>query len=337
MYQIGLVSKTYPQIGIRLLQFLLDLVIERYEIKFHDWQLEGGEPGTNTLQTPTIYWELHSIDNHNLEEAFHVVSQAESQNYLKTFLPWLDDVLSRREVSEEAPSHHYIWDELSANIYNVHEGVDRAFIFGLIDALVITADSNQSLFENIVAHLSQSPFRTPQLILVHSFKALAGLHASKALQFILADRRRLEIGDVDAYDSRQLVQAIYPYLNDKERSQLEEFILQPPLIRKNLGLDALRWRGLAQFHLLQSIPIEYLSEKALCRLREWGHKFPDSTPFNDPVTMRGGTVQSPIPIEVARRMSDQQWLKAMNKYHGAIEHREFLKGERKSFLECSKL
>ena len=53
--------------------------------------------------------------------------------------------------------------------------------------------------------------------------------ASKALQFILADRRRLELGDVDDYDSRKLIQAIYPYLSDQERVQLEDFILQPPL------------------------------------------------------------------------------------------------------------
>jgi hypothetical protein len=115
-------------------------------------------------------------------------------------------------------------------------------------------------------------------------------------------------------------------LSDHERVQLEEFILQPPLVHKNRGLEGLRWRGIEQFHLLQSIPQEFLSKKAVERLNEWEHKFPGSKPVDDPITVRGGSVKSPITAEIAQKMTDLQWEKAMNKYHGAIEHRDFLKG-----------
>ncbi len=88
----------------------------------------------------------------------------------------------------------------------------------------------------------------------------------------------------------------------------------------------MKWRGNRQLHLLQSIPREFLSTKALRQLAEWERKFPGSKPDNDPVTVRGGSVASPIPAETAKKMTDRQWLKAMNKYHGAYESREFLKG-----------
>lgn len=324
IYQIGLLVKAFPIPGARLLRFVLDLVLRKYQDKLRAW-IES-EQNASRLFGPTIYGELNLIENHNLEEAFQIVSNAEPKHYLEELLPWLDIVLAQQEVPEQPSPYYFLWDQLSGNWYNDHHGVEHAYIFGLVSALVDVAKMDTRYFDSIVTHLTQSPFRTPQLILAQVFKALADTHAYQAFQFILADRRRLELGEVDDYDSRNLIQAIYPYLNDEDRSRLEDCILQPPLIHKNRGLEGLKWRGIEQLHLLQSIPREYLSTKALRQLAEWERKFPGSKPDNDPVTVRGGSVASPIPAETAKKMTDRQWLKAMNKYHGAYESREFLKG-----------
>jgi hypothetical protein len=326
IYHIGLVSKAFPQTGARLLRFLLDRVLSQYDDKLREWQRLESEGGAPTLLSTSIYGELHTIENHSLEEVFRFVSQAEPRNYIEVMVPWLDNVLSRRKKPEEVSPYYFVWDDLSGNWYNDHEGIEQAFIFSLIDSLVNMARSDPSYFDSIVTHLSQSTFRTPQILLAHVYKAVPDIYASKALQFILADRRRLELGDVDGYDSRKLIQAIYLFLSDQERSQLEEFILQPPLIHKDQGLNGLRWRGIEQFHLLLSIPQEHLSKKALIRLNEWEHKFPGSKPIDDPITVRGGLVTSPIASEVSKKMTDRQWINAMNKYRGTVEHREFLKG-----------
>jgi hypothetical protein len=326
IYQIGLASKAFPQTGIRLLRFLLDRILSQYDEKFRNWQKLESEDGVPTSLSPSISSELHTIENYNLDEVFHFVSRAEPKKCIEVMVPWLDNVLSRRKKPGEVSLYYYVWDDLSGNWYDDHEGIEHAFIFSLIDSLVNMARSDPSYFDSIVTHLSQSPFRTPQLLLAHVYKAVADIYASKALQFILTDCRRLELGDIDEYDSRKLVQAIYPYLSDQERSELEEFILQPPLIHKNRGLNGLHWRGIEQLHLLQSIPQEYLSKRALHQLIEWEHKFPGSKPFDDPIASKGGFISSPISIEIAHKMSHSQWLKAMNKYHGSVEHREFLKG-----------
>lgn len=323
IYQIGLLAKAFPIPGARLLRFVLDLVLRQYQDKLRAWK--ESEQNASRL-SPTLYGEFILTENNNLEEAFQIVSNAEPKHYLEELLSWLDIVMAQQEVSEQSSQYLFLWDQLSESCYNDHHDIEQAYVLGLISALVNIAKKDTLYFESIVTHLTQSPFKTPQLILAQVFKSLADTHASQALQFILSDRRRLELGGIDNYVSRSMIQAIYPYLTDEERSKLEDYILQPPLIHKSLGLEGLNRRGIEQLHLLQSIPQEYLSTKALRRLAEWERKFPGSKPVNDPIPLRGGFVASPIPSETAKKMTDRQWLKAMNKYHGAYESKEFLKG-----------
>lgn len=324
VYQVGVLAKAFPRSGVRLLRFILDLVLRQNDEKLRAWK-EAGKKASRFF-APSICDELHAIENHNLEEALPVISKAEPKYFLEILLPWLDNVLARQVVPEEPSPFRYFWDELSGNWYNDHHGAEHELIFGLINALVDIAKTDTFFFDSMVAHLAESPFRTPQLILAHVFKNLVKTHASQALHFILTDRRRLELGEVDDYDSRKLIEAIYPCLSEEERSELEDFILQTPLIDKNRGLEGLRSRGIEQFHLLQSIPREYLSKRALRRLNKWEHKFPGSKPVDDPKTMWSGGVASPISIETAKKMSDRQWLRAINKYDGTYQSRQVFKG-----------
>jgi hypothetical protein len=315
VYQIGEISKLFPKSGVSLLRFLLDFTLN---------QLDKSDPQNSS--SFSIYDSLRILENNDLGEAFHIVSKAEPKLFLEAMLPWLNRVISFRDVPETPSPFYFVGDQLSWGWHDEYESIEHAIIFSIIDSLIEVAKSDSLYFTGVAQSLSQSPYRTPQLILVRAFLGLSSIYTSEALSFLLADRRRLDLGDIDAYDSRQLIQAIYPHLSSEKQSQLEEFILQPMLIDKKRGLDGLHWRGIEQLHLLQSIPQEFLSKKAKRQLIEWERKFPGSKPDNDPVTVRGGSVASPIPAETAKKMTDRQWLKAMNKYHGAYESREFLKG-----------
>jgi Cdc6-like AAA superfamily ATPase len=327
LYQLGIISKASPSTGIRLFQFLLDHVLKQYQNKLIDEKQKNKESNVAKLSGPSLYSELHSLDNNNLEEAFHFVSQAEPRKFIEAMLPWLENVLNQRNILDEPRPYYFNWDDLSGNWYNDHQSFEHAFVFSFINALINLAKSDLLYFNTITNRLSQLPYATPQYLLAHVFKDVPDVCASKALQFILADNRRLNLGDAGhQYDSRKLIYAIYPYLSNQERFQLEEFILQYAPIHKRRGVDGLRWRGIEQFFLLQSIPQEYLSVRALKRLNEWEHKFPKIKASEDPITSRGGFVQSPIPLEIATKMTDRQWLRAINKYHGAITHKDFLKG-----------
>ena len=315
VYQIGEISKLFPKSGVSLLRFLLDFTLNQFD--------KSDTPNSSSF---LINDSLRILENNDLGEAFHIASKAESKLFLEAILPWLNRVISFRDIPETPSPFYFVGDQLSWGWHNEHESIEHAIIFSIIDSLIEVAKSDALYFTGVARSLSQSPYRTPQLILVHGFLGLSSIYTSEALSFLLADRRRLDLGDIDAYDSRQLIQTIYPILSSEKQSQLEEFILQPPLIDKKRGLDGLRWRGIEQLHLLQSIPQESLSKKAKRQLVEWEHKFPNSIPITNPATMISGTVISPISDKTAKKMSNHQWILAMNKYHGEVCHNDFLKG-----------
>ena len=170
------------------------------------------------------------------------------------------------------------------------------------------------------------PYKTPQQLLTHIYRALPKLYAKDAFEFLIADQRRLNIGDHEQYDSRQVISAIYPHLTSEQRQQLEAHILSYAPIYKSLGLHGLRWRGVEQYCLLYAIPKQYLSEEGLRRFQEWKRKFVGYQISDEPITGQGGFVGSPIEEEKAAKMSNRSWLRAMQKYRGATQHRDFLKG-----------
>ena len=143
----------------------------------------------------------------------------------------------------------------------------------------------------------------------------------------IGDQRRLMLGDVDQYDTRQLIQAIHPFLTEEQRiKKLETQILSFAPIHKQWGIRALQLRGLEQLYLLQSIPIGSLTLLGRCRLHEWERKFPGVRASDDPKTIHGGVVGPPIPDDRVRRMSDSAWLRAFQKYQKGTHHKDFLKG-----------
>ena len=141
----------------------------------------------------------------------------------------------------------------------------------------------------------------------------------------MGDQRRLDLGDGEQYETRQVVRAIYPYLSDEQREKLEAHILAFAPIYKSGGVEALRWRGIEQFRILKSIPREYLTVRGSQQLRQWEHKFPNVMVSEEPITSRGGFVGSPISKDIARKMSDAQWLGAIQKYQCGRTHRDFLR------------
>jgi hypothetical protein len=324
-YEVVVISKAFPITGIRLLRHLLDRVIAPYDVKINDQQKEDESGDPVTFVRPDLFNRFRSLENHNLEEAFNLTSQIEPKHFIEAMLPWIDNVLKLSDISKETRPSYFISDFLSGDWYNEYKNIEHVFVLSFVNALICLASSETLYFDTVTNHLSKLPYSTPQHLLVHVFMKVSDICASKALQFIFADHRRLNLRDVQ-YNSSKLIQAIYPYLSNLERLQLEDFILQYDPIYRHRGLNGLHWRGIEQFYLLQSIPQEYLSDKALKRIIEWEHKFPGVNVSEDPRTSWGGGVASPIPYEIAKKMTNRQWLKAINKYNGSITHKDPLKG-----------
>jgi hypothetical protein len=320
VYQLDDVAKADPRTGCRLARVSFDKVLENY--------LAARQVNERAylFSLPTF---LEHYNGSTMGETLKAAAQREPEYFLEQMLPWLEQVveLTAEPEVEDDDSPFYGSDEFSflgwySDSFVVKHQLTEAFVA----ALAALAQTDAEKFRAIARRLAASTRATPQRLLAHVYRAVPEAYADDALHFLTGDRRRLQLGDHDQYDTRQLLKAIYSHLDARQRAEVENFILSYNYIRKYAGVNGLRWRGIDQLHLLQSVPRELLTEKGERGLRELERKFPGERASDSPSTMRGGFVGPPILEEQARKMSDSAWLRAMAKYNGGVRHKDFLKG-----------
>ncbi len=324
IYQLDDIAKAYPQHACRLIRLVFDRVLENYLLKRGAELQRAGENAPYLFPSTTLCSELESLNSSMFDEALTTVTEAEPQLFIELMLPWLQRVLALSAEPDDWP--YFASDQLSHGWYRNPFVVQDGLIQALITSLTSLAQTNPDEFRRIACQLADLPYETPQQLLTHVYRAVPERYATDTLQFLLADQRRLNLGDHEQYDSRQLIKAIYPFLSDSQRVKLESFILAYMPIWKYRGVRGLRWWRLEQLYLLQAIPSDYLTERGIHRLRELERKFPGLRASENPSTMESGFVGPPISGDAARKMSDKAWLRAMQKYHGGVRNKEFLKG-----------
>lgn len=317
-YQLDDVAKARPQAGCRLIRVVFDRLVEGH---FSNHEVDGEERFWHFQLSS----DLEVLNGNTIVEALHAVTRAEPAYFLEMMLPWIERLLSCQRPREN-DSIYFTSDGLSDGWYGtpyvVHHHLNEAFI----NALTELARTAPEEFRQIAGRLEALPYSTPQRYMVHAYRNVAGLLTEDALDFLTSDKRRLDLGDHEQYDSRQLIKAVFPYLTTEQFARLQEVILSYNPIKKYRGIGALRWRGIEQLYLLQCLPVERLTPPGIRALRELERKFPDAQASEAPGTARGGLVGPPISDEVAKKMSDSAWLSAMAKYKGNVEHKDFLKG-----------
>jgi len=323
LYEIGVVAQTHPETGIRLLRHILDRTIEQYKSKRQKQIEEQGD--SYAYRLGRLMDEIDLLEYSSLEDAFKATSKANPRLFIKEILPWLEQVIDIQGIPDEK-EYSYSWDEFCGGWYGDTFRSQKAIINGLTIALIELAKADSKAFRQIAERLAKYLYSTPHQLLCNIYQEVPKVYAEDALRYLLADRRRLNIGEHEQYDTRQVVSAIYSFLNKEQQLELENYIMSFAPIAKYLGVDGLRWRGIEQYRILHSIPFDLLSPGGKKRLRQWKYKFPDYKLHNKPRINRGGLVGSPIPESVAQKMSNQSWLRAMQKYQGGYEHRELLRG-----------
>jgi hypothetical protein len=315
-YLLDNIAKIHPRVGCRLVRRLLDRVLEDFVAK--------------RQQVPAVYYsslnhELDQLNSGMVFEAMTVVSEAEPGYFCEILIPWLEKAINLSAWPggrEDFFGHDDLCHGWHDGVYVIRFTLIRAFV----SALVSSASLDIEGFRRLTTRLAAIPYLTPQMLLAQVYQSEPGLLASDALEFLLADRRRLDLGERDQYESRKVIAAIYPFLSTSNRARLEAFILDNPRPWKHLGLHGLRWRGQDQLYLLQAIPVDDLTERGWSYLHELERKFPGIKASEDPRMMIGGWVGSPIAERAIRKMTDRHWLSAMKSYRPGVARRELLRG-----------
>lgn len=318
-YKLPELVQAYPCSGCRIIRLAFDRVLETCERK-----------RAIEMETPRvplfIGLELNSLGKTSLTSALEIVVQAEPQYFVQTMLPWLENAL-RSIFGQDKNRLGYGFDDLAFHWYDDVNSVHHVFVRSFITALAIIAETEPSEFRKLASCLASLPGQTPQMFVSHVYRRFPHLYGEDAWRFLLADQHRLDLGDTEQYESRQLIRAIFPYLSVEQRTELETAIMATFTgIWRPRTIEDLRYRGWEQLHLFQAIPVELLSEQGWHALGELERKFPGERASDTPRVTEGGAINSPIPLEIARRMSDRAWLHALRKYQDGVEHKDFLKG-----------
>ena len=314
-HELDKIAEAFPLAGCRLIGLALEFI--------HHTESPGeGEANAPTAATANDFGGRVGND---LGDAIEAARTRAARPFLAMALPWLERALGAISApTEDLPSFPH--DRVSyAGRFGAHN-VAHAVVRGITGALIALAREDQPEFHRAVARLDSLHSETPQALLAHVYRETADRFADEAARFLLADRRRLLLGESEQFLTRRLLESIYPHLSTALREELESCILAyaPAWRSPNPGMG--RWWRLEQLYLLQAIPLALLSERGRDRLRELERKFPGVRASDSSSLVEGGWVGPPINEDKAAQMSDSAWLRAMGKYRGVVQHKQFLKG-----------
>lgn len=312
LHELDEVVKAFPSESCRLIRSVLDRALDAY--------VAGGA-------SPTYHGLMRDMPLHDysLQEALKAASSGAPGDFVEAVLPWLERVVRLTDPPDYGPSY-FAPDALSHGWYDGLDPAQNTFIRAFIDALTTLARTDRDRFRTLSRRLAEMQHQTPQQLLAHVYRAVPEEYAEDALRFLLGDRRRLNLGDHQQYDSRKLISAVYPLLTVAQRTALETHIVTWNTVFPYRGPEGLRYRGIEQLYLLQAIPTDCLTDRGTRYLAELERKFPGVKAREAPLIIQAEYVGSPIDEDAHARMSDGAWLRAMEKYHGSVRHRDLHKG-----------
>jgi hypothetical protein len=193
-------------------------------------------------------------------------------------------------------------------------GAKDSLLEAMVEALSSLAVNDPDTFAAHAARLRQTEFETAHFLLLRAYAANGERFADEAAAYLCDDPARLKIGysSSEFWPTRLLLEAITPHCSDAALLRLEDLLLNyyTPWERSAEGRQAY---GYAQFTMLEGITPARRSERVRRRLEEWRRKFDQQT-VEEPTGIIGGFVRSPIEDDSAAKMTDEQWLRAVERY-----------------------
>jgi hypothetical protein len=239
------------------------------------------------------------------------------EKFVYYLLPRVTYLVHRTEQHQHGKVYDGIWN---FKVLGRHEyGMKDALLGSLVRSMTYLAREVPPILDALTEGLDTLPHETIAFLLENAWTANGSYYADRAVQYLLSDARRLEIGySMWASGSGQqavscaLIAAISPHCSDAVYAQLEQAILNRATPWEREHPKSI---GITEFHLLSSLISSRLSKPARLRLEELRRKFP-KVKIEAPQPLHAVTTVSPIPDDAIDKMTDEQWLSAMAEYAG---------------------
>ena len=211
---------------------------------------------------------------------------------------------------QSLPKRDAVWSLLFNSAY---VPIDEACRNAIARALEKLAERKAESITETFAELRSRETYMANYLLLCAYTAGAKHFADDAVSDLCDKTWRFKCGYSDSpyWIAIQLIKAVVPLCSDENRARLENTILDyvPRSERTPAGYKS---RGRACFALLSGIPIELRSENAQARYVELERKF--GAAESPPQKLEAVFVGSPIEKSAAKKMTDEQWLRAIKKY-----------------------
>lgn len=302
------------------------------------WVNENATRGSKVLKAYLNYWfKAHPGDHpfsrdHFSDLDMHSLSEAAKKSPSEFVFGFLDALNKSIDIIQERKDNGE-WDRTFQTIQAKDCYGNDKFVQLLRGAFKEIAKTEPKLAREYLASLDPQK----HTVFLHwHLEAISENPESFKDSFIalLDCERLLKAGfcGVEWKSFADAAKVMMPYLNDAERSDVEEIIKShKPELKQALELvhkeeelserdkkwimQDLNNSGYAQWCILETIGADFLSEELKTILNQLKRKFVDKK-VAEPDGSKGGVVRSPIAMEHAQYMSDQQWLRAIEKYEG---------------------
>ena len=233
--------------------------------------------------------------------------------FVEHVLPAVLHISDSTLTDDEPPKRDAVWPTL---IETEHPTGEDACLTGLAGALAALAPEGATPMRQAIAELRRRNTHVANYLLLALYGGAAERYADDAVLLLCAEPWRFQCGYSDSpnWCAMQLIRTVVPYCAARNREELETAILRyrSPFERTIAGI---RYKqvGHTRFNLLSAIPNDLRSVRANQDYEVLKRKF--SKPDGEPQGVIMEEVLSPIDKSSADKMTDDQWLRAIDKYH----------------------
>lgn len=230
--------------------------------------------------------------------------------YVEHLLPTVLQISDSALIGDKRPRYDAVWPIL---VDTDRQDGEEACLSALAKALGTLANEGTFDLSIILADLRGRDTHIANHLLLALYLGGGPRYADEAVSLLCEECWRFECGIYDNpnWCAMEAIQAVVPHCSPENRNRLETVVMRYVNSYERTG-SGFKENGRARFALLSAIPSELRSPRAILHFDELKRKF--SEPEGKPRKITGGFVPSPIESAAAKKMTDDQWLRAIAKY-----------------------
>ena len=251
--------------------------------------------------------------------------------FVEHVLPVVLEISDFALTGDEMPKRDTVWPIL---IKTEYPGGEDACLSALAGTVATLAREGGEDLRDVIADLRRRDTHIANHLLLALYAGAGARYADEAISLLCDEPWRFKCGFNDSpnWCAMEMTRAVVSHCTAGNREKFEAVILcyVSPDERTSYGYT----QGQTSFNLLSVIPAKMRSTKANARFEELVRKF--GKPHVEPRGVTWGLVRSPIEEHAAKRMPDDQWLRAIVKYRSADrrdQSRDELRGGARQLAE----